>query len=241
MIVKKLFIVSILADNWTSNDDTEIFPGGRALFNKYRGSMSNDNIALFEFDLRVSQPATPAKPVRGAADAAVLEENAGVYVLGHGTSGPPPTLGGLEAPAVAAILKNNVGLKAIRKLVLMSCTLAKTPDPNGIGPSVFISRLCESLKPLTPMIAGWDNYVSVISETTEEFRVSLPGDAFKSYKKGAAGSDAFYGKKVTKINPNHGDKHARTVTTELREQHKAVWGVVDDKVVRLNERWHDRR
>jgi hypothetical protein len=81
-------------------------------------------------------------------------KDVGVYVVAHGGGGMVAMLTGDQW----ALFIKELGFKNIRKLCIVSCNSAST---SAKVQTCFIEKLCEALCPLTPMVAGWDGFVTV--------------------------------------------------------------------------------
>ncbi|MES2070035.1 MAG: hypothetical protein V4488_06780 [Pseudomonadota bacterium] len=102
----------------------------------------------------------------------IESDNIGVYVVSHGG---PGSVGGLKPEGLANLI-NEIGFPSIRKLSIVACNVSLQLDPtkNDIPESKFqatadqsyVGELCKKISPLTPMIASYMGYVSVLSPTS---------------------------------------------------------------------------
>jgi hypothetical protein len=93
------------------------------------------------------------------ADCRDTGERVGVYILSHGGTGKVANLTGDQWGALIKAL----GFEFISKLCLVTCYGASTQAADGSACQSFLQLLCLSLAPqLTPMIAAYDGYVTVM-------------------------------------------------------------------------------
>src|ERR1700693_6299707 len=145
--------------------DAEIEGGGMGLYIKYHDRMKKEkgkDVALI--DVRGTSPNLDVNAVKEKGSIPAKddpEKDIGVYIIGHGGA---LKSGGLSAEQLSKLLSEH--FKAIRKLCLVSCNLAKPLGPNQKG---YLQDLCERLGGLgiKPMVAGYDGWVSVAFEGME--------------------------------------------------------------------------
>jgi len=244
MKVQRLFIISILADDWTSLDDEEIFPGGEALYEKYLDRpMSPDRLALVQVDNR--RDAEQIQYTKGNLRGPSNHPDTGVYIFAHGCAA---TVGGYDAAELAAFVKDELQIQSIAKLALVACNSAKVSTEAS-----FLKDFCEALrkKELRPKVAGWDGYITVCSAKTDhgfiapltpqELALSVGGQKkWNKFEQGAI-PPAYYGRKIAKgISGGHKDKH-KLVDGGIRQARKHFWRIDEAGAVSITENgWTQR-
>lgn len=239
MKVDNLFIVCILADNWTSNGDTEIFPGGEALYEKYIArAMPAERVTLIQVDYRDKKTISYA---RGTMRGPTKDGTTGVYIFGHGGDG---MVGGLSPTELASLIKTDLTIDSIFKLALVSCASAVSNSDEG----PFLKQFCEALRKeqLYPKVAGWDGYITICSSTTdhevyaplteEETKTALKGQKYTKHEMGKI-PDRLFGRKVART----AAKKYTMVDDNLRDKFKHFWQVTSTEVVNIaREGWTQR-
>ena len=162
MRVNTLYIINI------NPDDNEAIAGAAALFERNRQKNPSTRIVQVEVDA-ILMGLDDIKPKYIQGDATPpSDENVGAYIVGHGTS---DGILGCDGERIGKILKL-LGIPKLRKLCLLACAVAADRGQDGGAAAVqkrAIEEICEDLKGqgYTPMIAGWDDFVTVCAAGNE--------------------------------------------------------------------------
>lgn len=157
MRVTTLYIINI------NPHDNEAIAGAAALFDRNRQKNPSTRIVQVEVDAILMGLDDDIKPKYIQGDATPpRDENVGAYIVGHGTS---DGILGCDGGRIGKIFKL-LGIPKVRKLCLLACAVAADRSQDGGSAAVqkrAIEEICQDLQGegYTPMIAGWDDFVTV--------------------------------------------------------------------------------
>lgn len=241
MRVAQLFIISILSDDPDTNKDTRACAA--ALMEKSK--LKCKNIALVEVSypdsFNMMNPVSSDSHLKTATVDKITNESLtmttgadmiGAYLLGNFYR-TAFVLEALATPSLAKAVRSAVG-ERLDKLCLVACSVSRHGkstgdnktfppgnDTQNSGQKCFIYDLCVRLQELglTPIMAGWDDYVEVAYTGRENKGAiaTVPGHAEAQNS----------GKKVVTVEGT--TAFASTLPTELRNQHKRVIGFVQGR------------
>lgn len=240
MQVEKLFIFY----RPTNSGDKESELGAQALFDR------NTLLRKIPTELVLLPDGGSSKSctlVAGETNPHAATDNVGVYVLGHGSGLAVQRLGGHDAAGLAGhvagyLLTRNV--TSVRKVCLVSCGMAREESGSGSFLELFAQALADN-HALYPMVAGWDNFVSVVfpgMQATAErgLRTTDPGATKLEEMIEAEKYDQHLGRKYAAH--SFGRQEYVLPTNGIRAKHKKfVWIKKDGPVTLDLAGWHDAK
>lgn len=256
MRVKRLFVIAVF-----SNDENfaEIIGNAKELWRKYSAHASSGQLfhvyvdsASVERMATLDESKLKTSIEDGKGDVSTSESDTGIYIVAHGYD---LTISACKlAPVAMAQLIPHLKISKIRKACLIICRSAsnqRTPEEakHIYGNLPFLQAFCVALgdQGITPMIAGWERFITICRPGMEEHDKPVTGEDGKAPFPPEE-LEKLYGKKISK-NPS-GNVFPRLVRPPIGEgknvihkklhEMKHVYQYRDGGAVVVTEGWTDK-
>jgi hypothetical protein len=256
MRVKRLFVIAVFSDDENSE---EIIGNAKELWFKYSAHASSGRLFHVHVDCKsVDRMITLDKSKLTISmkaeigDVSTSESDTGIYIVAHGYD---LTISACKlAPEAMAELIPHLAISQIRKACLIICRSDSNQrtrdDVKAVyGNLTFLTAFCVKLEDykLTPMIAGWERFITICRPGMEEDDKPVTGEDGKAaFAKGDL--EKLYGKKYQKIHQgicfhvwcDHRSGMAKNVINTKLHEMKHVYQYRDDGAVVVTEGWTDK-